>query len=153
MKYAGFWRRFVAYIIDAVLFWVVFVVVIGGALGVTDIELSGTLGDSTSQYSRPATASHDLELLFQFVVLIISWLYFALLESSSRQATLGKMALGIKVTDLDGNRISFGRATGRFFAKIISGIILMIGYIMVAFTAKKQGLHDIIAGTLVIKPA
>ena len=85
--------------------------------------------------------------------MVVSWLYFALLESSPKQATLGKMALGIKVTDLDGNRISFGRATGRFFAKIISGVILMIGYIMAAFTAKKQALHDIIASTLVIKPA
>jgi uncharacterized RDD family membrane protein YckC len=153
MKYAGFWRRFFAYLIDAILFWVVFVVVIGGALGVTDLELSGTVGDSTGQMSRPATASEDTQLLFQLGVLVLSWLYFALLESSPRQGTLGKMALGIKVTDLDGNRITFGRATGRFFAKIISGVILMIGYIMAAFTAKKQALHDIIASTLVIKPA
>ena len=83
----------------------------------------------------------------------MQWLYFALLESSAKQGTLGKMALGIRVTDLDGNRISFGRATGRYFAKFISAIILYIGFIMAAFTAKKQALHDIIASTLVIKPA
>jgi uncharacterized RDD family membrane protein YckC len=153
MKHAGFWRRFLAYIIDAILFWVVFIVVIGGALGVTDFELSGTIGDRTGQMSRPATASEGVQWLFQLIVLVISWLYFALLESSAKQGTLGKMALGIKVTDLDGNRISFGRATGRFFAKIISGVILMIGFIMAAFTAKKQALHDIIASTLVVKPA
>jgi uncharacterized RDD family membrane protein YckC len=72
------------------------------------------------------------------------------MESSSKRATLGKMALGIIVTDLEGKRISFGRATGRFFSKILSGIIIYIGFIMVAFTDKKQGLHDMIAGTLVI---
>lgn len=83
--------------------------------------------------------------------LIASWLYYALMESSHKQATIGKIVLGISVTDLSGNRISFGRATGRYFAKIISGVLLSIGYIMAAFTAKKQTLHDIIASTLVIK--
>ena len=77
------------------------------------------------------------------------WLYFALMESSTRQATLGKMALDMKVTDDEGNRISFGRATGRYFAKILSALILLIGFIMVAFTDRKRGLHDMIAGTLV----
>lgn len=78
------------------------------------------------------------------------WLYFALMESSAYQGTLGKMALGIRVTDLDGGQIDFGRATGRYFAKILSFITLMIGYIMAAFTGKKQALHDIIAGTVVL---
>jgi uncharacterized RDD family membrane protein YckC len=72
------------------------------------------------------------------------------MESSSKQATLGKMALGIIVTDLEGQRISFGKATGRHFSKIVSGIILYIGFIMVAFTEKKQGLHDMMAGCLVV---
>lgn len=78
-----------------------------------------------------------------------SWLYEAFLESSSYQATLGKMIFGMKVTDLYGNRISFARATGRHFAKILSGMILCIGFIMVGLTERKQGLHDMIAGTLV----
>ncbi len=78
------------------------------------------------------------------------WLYFALMESSVKQGTLGKMALGIIVTDANGNRISFGRATGRYFGKIISGAILCIGYIMAGFTEKKQALHDMIAGCLVV---
>ena len=81
----------------------------------------------------------------------MSWLYFALLESSARGATLGKMALSMRVTDLEGRRISFMRATGRYFAKYLSGMILAIGYIMAAFTAKKQALHDMLAGTLVAK--
>ena len=73
------------------------------------------------------------------------------MESSSNQATVGKMALGIQVTDLEGNRISFGKALGRNLAKIISALIFYIGFIMAAFTAKKQALHDMIAGTLVVK--
>jgi uncharacterized RDD family membrane protein YckC len=79
------------------------------------------------------------------------WIYEAAMESSSRQATLGKMALGLKVADEQGRRISFARATGRYFAKIISGMILLIGYIMAGFTARKQALHDMIAGTLVTR--
>ncbi|HEY4678350.1 MAG TPA: RDD family protein, partial [Candidatus Angelobacter sp.] len=75
-------------------------------------------------------------------------LYFALQESSAHQATVGKRAMNIYVTDLQGRRISFGQATGRHFSRVLSSI-LAIGYIMVAFTEKKQGLHDIIAGTLV----
>jgi uncharacterized RDD family membrane protein YckC len=79
------------------------------------------------------------------------WLYYALMESSKNQATVGKLALGLKVTDEKGKRISFGRASGRFFAKILSSIILGIGFLMIAFTEKKQGLHDEIAGCLVVK--
>lgn len=78
-----------------------------------------------------------------------SWLYESWMESSSRQATLGKMIFNMKVTDLNGNRISFARASGRHFAKYLSGLILGIGYIMAGFTDRKQALHDMIAGTLV----
>ena len=79
------------------------------------------------------------------------WLYFSLMESSSWQATLGKKALGLYVTDLEGNRITFARATGRYFAKLISSLTLLIGYIMAGFTEKKQALHDMIAGCLVMR--
>ena len=72
-------------------------------------------------------------------------------ESSVYQATLGKMMLGLRVTDLHGKRISIGRAVGRYFAKILSAVILCIGFIMAAFTQKKQALHDLIAGTLVVR--
>jgi uncharacterized RDD family membrane protein YckC len=78
-----------------------------------------------------------------------SWIYEAAMESSSKQATLGKMVFGMRVTDLAGNRISFARATGRHFAKYISAMILLVGYIMAGFTQNKQALHDMIAGTLV----
>ncbi len=122
--YAGFWRRFLALFIDGII------------LGLISWVL---------------TAMVLPQSIAQWVSALIGWLYFALLESSSSQATLGKTALGMKVTDLSGNRISFGRATGRYFGKIISSLILGIGFIMIAFTAKKQGLHDMLAGTLIVK--
>ena len=81
---------------------------------------------------------------------VAKWLYFALMESY-RGATIGKMAMGIKVTDMEGNQINFLRATGRYFGKIVSGMILLIGYIMAGFTEKKQALHDIMANCLVVK--
>jgi uncharacterized RDD family membrane protein YckC len=129
-EYAGFWIRVIAYIIDAIVLNVVG--------GIVIVILSAIIGDNA------ILASSLIGLLF-------GWLYFAYLESSERQATLGKIALGMVVTDLDGRRISFGQATGRYFAKILSAIILLIGFIMVAFSAKKQGLHDKLANTLVIK--
>lgn len=82
--------------------------------------------------------------------ILINWLYFAIMESSSTQATFGKQALGLIVTDTWGNPISFAKATGRHFGKIISGLIFGIGFFMIAFTEKKQGLHDILAGCLVL---
>ncbi len=86
-----------------------------------------------------------------FIRMLVAWLYFAIMESSNLQATLGKMALGIKVTNLDRNKISFARATGRHFGKYISLAIFGIGFIMIAFTPRHQGLHDILAETLVLK--
>jgi len=83
------------------------------------------------------------------VIIFGSWLYEAFMLSSPYQATLGKMMFGMKVTDLHGNRISFARATGRHFAKWLSGMILCIGFIMVGLTQRKQGLHDLLAETLV----
>jgi uncharacterized RDD family membrane protein YckC len=80
-----------------------------------------------------------------------NWLYHTLMESSRYQATLGKMALGSIVTDMNGARISFARANCRFFGKWVSGAICNIGYLMAAFTEKKQALHDILASTLVIQ--
>jgi uncharacterized RDD family membrane protein YckC len=138
VKYAGFWKRFAAYFLD--------MIIVGSVAWVVSFVIGFIIG-------LMFAGSFESELLLLFlvpVILILDWLYFALMESSSKRATLGKMALGIIVTDLEGKRISFGRATGRFFSKILSGIIIYIGFIMVAFTDKKQGLHDMTAGTLVI---
>jgi uncharacterized RDD family membrane protein YckC len=138
-NYAGFWLRFAAYCIDAIVA-MVFLFVATSLFG-TGMAISPSYSDQVS----PAFWA----LIGIFYLGII--LYFPLMESSKWQATLGKRAVGIRVTDLDGRRIDFGRALGRLFAKIISGIILYIGFIMAGFTDRKQGLHDIIAGTLVIK--
>jgi uncharacterized RDD family membrane protein YckC len=82
---------------------------------------------------------------------LVRWLYYALMESSRNQATVGKLLLNIRVTDMQGRRINFGRATGRHFGKILSGILLGIGYIMAGLTRQKQGLHDILAECLVVR--
>ena len=83
--------------------------------------------------------------------LLMAWLYYALLESSKLQGTLGKVALNIRVTDLGGRRISFARASGRFFGRVLSNLTLGIGYLIQVFTQRRQALHDLLAGTLVVR--
>jgi len=97
-----------------------------------------------SSYARPILAIRLLGLM-------MNWIYYAALESSVWQATIGKKVLGLTVTDLAGNRITFGRASGRFFGMLLSGFILGIGFLMAGFTERKQALHDMIAGCLVIR--
>jgi uncharacterized RDD family membrane protein YckC/type II secretory pathway pseudopilin PulG len=97
----------------------------------------------------PEAAAIALALATTFLAVTGTWLYYALLESSSRQATLGKMLLGLAVSDLSGARIGFGRATGRLFAKFLSGLVLDAGFVMAAFTERKRALHDYLAGTVV----
>lgn len=129
VEYAGFWNRFGAILIDGI--------VIGIPLKIIEVVVGGE--------NEMAT------IIIAIIGLVVRWLYFALQESSPSQATLGKKALGIRVVDIEGDKISFGRASGRYFGKIISGLILTIGYIMAGFTDKKQALHDMMAKTLVIK--
>jgi uncharacterized RDD family membrane protein YckC len=137
---AGFWMRFGAAFIDGLI--------INGPFVVIRLVITG---GSNDYLQDPVGATAMLLLLVNLISIIASWLYFALQESSPHQATLGKRALGIRVTDLNGQRISFGRATGRYFAKIISVLTCFVGYIMAGFTERKQALHDMIAGTLVIR--
>ncbi|HXW55782.1 MAG TPA: RDD family protein [Candidatus Cybelea sp.] len=149
VSYAGFWLRFVAFIIDAiVLQFVRFALTLPFAASLSmRMFMRGRMPMSPEEWAPFAGAFGRLIL----ISIVINWLYFALLESSAWQATLGKKALGLEVTDLAGSRISFARATGRFFAKFLSTMILLIGFIMIGFTQKKQGLHDMVAGTLVIR--
>jgi uncharacterized RDD family membrane protein YckC len=140
-KYASFGIRLLAYIIDSLLLSAVFFP-LGVLLGVM-AAMTGT--DGAEELSTLASAVINLLSIFA------AWLYSAILESSSWQATLGKKIFGIKVTDMSGNRISFGKATGRHFAKFLSSIICAIGFIMAAFTEQKQALHDILASTLVVE--
>ena len=139
--YGGFWIRVVAFIIDGIILRVVVAPVgmIFGGLGMAGM-MSGIPHAGLRILGGGAT-----------IILLVfgSWLYEAFMESSSYQATLGKMIFGMKVTDVNGNRISFERATGRHFAKWLSTIIMCIGFIMVGLTDRKQGLHDLLAGTLV----
>ncbi len=154
IEYAGFWIRFVAYVIDSIIIsFLEFLIVLPilGLFGVKIIELS-TIRDL--EYADPdlyvpifVSAIIGLSLS----VLLITWFYYALLQSGARQATVGKMALRLKVTDVNGERLTFARASLRYFSKILSGLFMMLGYIMVGFTEKKQALHDIIANTYVVR--
>lgn len=130
ISYAGFWKRFIALIVDVII------IVIPSAF-ISVPFMSGAPQGDPGAYAN-------------LIAFMVGWIYYASMESSKKQATLGKMLLGIKVTGMDGERIGFGKATGRHFGKIISGAILWIGYIMAAFTEKKQALHDKMAGCLVI---
>jgi len=149
--YAGFWLRLVAYLIDSVIINVVFfgaALLIGLVLGL----LLGLTGQAVQDGSDSANAIKGIIAAFIYIALIVAvWLYFALMESGAWQATVGKKILGLKVTTMEGRRIGFGQASGRFFGKILSGITFMIGYIMAGFTPRKQALHDMIAGTLVVR--
>jgi uncharacterized RDD family membrane protein YckC len=150
VAYAGFWLRFVALIIDQLLlYFVVMILLLPFAASVG----MGMRGMATGRPPDLQALLPMIHVMFRLALLriIVHWLYYSLLESSAWQGTLGKKALGLEVTELDGSSISFGRATGRFFAKFISWIILGIGFIMAGFTEKKQALHDILAGTLVIR--
>lgn len=157
MTYAGFWKRFAAYLIDALILgvasWIIILPVLGLiGIGASSMEYTEedmmTMDDEAA--AGLAAAMIGASMMLWIVIGAAGWLYFALMESSSKQATLGKMALSIIVTDINGNRLTFGRATGRYFGKILSGLILYIGFIMAAFTEKKQALHDMIAGCLVV---
>ncbi|WP_406656951.1 RDD family protein [Methanolobus sp. ZRKC2] len=148
-EYAGFWKRFFAAIVDNII-----VIVVGGIAAVfLGAVFGGITGSVVGIFASEGFIPTFFSTLLFFIIafyLLIRWLYFAIMESSSYQATFGKQLLSIKVTDMELNRISFWRATLRYFAKILSELIFFIGYLMIGFTEKKQGLHDIIANCLVV---
>ena len=138
MNYANVWKRFVASLIDGIVLYIVQALV-GFVLG---LVIGGAAGED---------GAGAAVLVASVAGIVIGWLYYAIQESSPKQATIGKQAMGLVVTDMNGERVSFVKASIRHFAKFLSAIILMIGYIMAFFTEKKQGLHDMIAGTLVLQ--
>jgi len=153
VEYAGFWIRFLAFIVDNVLIGLVlfgvliplfFLTGFGGLL--SHIHPEEDLNDAgvfviVAFFFLAATAT-----------VVVTWLYHAWMESSEWQATVGKRMLGLVVTDMAGQRVSFGRASGRHFGKIITNMVpLLIGYIMAAFTERRQALHDMMAGCLVLR--
>lgn len=143
--YAGFWKRFAAAIIDGIVTGIGGLVVAGPIIALMILSATSARGEPDMEALGDA-----LDGVANLLGLLLGWIYSAAMESSSLQATLGKMALQIKVTDLDGARVSFGKATGRHFAKFVSALLLFAGFVMAAFTAKKQGLHDMMAGCLVV---
>ncbi|MBU0704662.1 MAG: RDD family protein [Chloroflexi bacterium] len=143
-EYANFWRRAGAMLIDTAIFGIPYLVVIFVFGALAGLLAGGTEAETLSSVLAIGNC------LMQILGLAVFWLYYALMESSPWQATLGKRALSIIVTDLDGNRVSFGRATGRYWAKLLSGLLMGIGYLMALFTEKKQAMHDSLAGCLVI---
>jgi uncharacterized RDD family membrane protein YckC len=152
--YAGFWLRFLAYIIDAIVLGIFQgPILIGGAMmmGLGSAIANLPRGGDLFATGLPPIFAAFLSL-FVLVAIVGGWLYHALLESSEWQATLGKKVLGLAVTDLAGARVSFARVSGRHFAKFISSFIPFgIGYILAGVTEKKQALHDMIAGCLVLR--
>jgi uncharacterized RDD family membrane protein YckC len=134
--YASFWQRAIAFLIDGVI------------LSIINSVITGVFKLPTS-----ITDLQDVQnLLVPFLIaILIGWTYYAIQESSSKRATLGKRAIGLQVTDLNGDRISFWRSTGRYFSAYVSTLLLFIGYLMVPFTPKRQALHDLMAGTVVTR--
>jgi uncharacterized RDD family membrane protein YckC/Tfp pilus assembly major pilin PilA len=127
LPYADFWARLGAFVIDSIVLTLIWVLV------------------------PLAVRAAGLPVWLALLPTFIYFLYYAWFESSSSQATLGKMALGIKVTDMQGERVAFARALGRSLAHLISNFMFFIGYLVSGFTAKRQALHDVIAGTLVVR--
>jgi uncharacterized RDD family membrane protein YckC len=137
IDYAGFWLRVGAYLIDVIVIYAaIFIIAIPFGLDSSMLKEANNSAAFWAGYS---------------VLCLGLFAYFPIMESSKFQATIGKRAVGIIVTGMDGERISLGKALARFFSKILSCIIFYIGFMMAGFTEKKQGLHDMIASTLVVK--
>ena len=141
--YGGFFRRFIAYMIDS------FILVI--PMMALMFLYFGVAGEETIDEMANAESMSGSEIVWNFVFMIIGILYWAWMESSSKQATLGKLVMGLKVTDYQGQRISFGRGVLRSIGRIVSSIILFIGFLLALFTRRKQTLHDLLTKTLVVK--
>ena len=136
--YAGFWRRAAALLVDSIALGIV-----SFPLGLSPAMAVEGDGDAAAMAGRIAAAIVARGLL--------AWIYYAGMESSGWQATLGKRLIGLRVTDTTGARIGFGRATARYFAKILSCMTFGLGFLMAAFTARRQALHDLLADTLVVR--
>ena len=152
--YAGFWKRLAAYILDAIVLYIPGLV-ISSLTGSAAIEASfrqAQLQATGNPQAMLDAINHYLTGMMPAYLLgfVVAWMYYAFCESSAWQATIGKLALGIRVTDLQGRRLTLARSLARYPGMILSSLILGIGFLMVGWTQRKQGLHDMIAGTLVL---
>lgn len=153
MTYAGFWLRFVAFIIDAIIIGIAKWFIIAPILAAVGIASSMSFSDFQNPEDIAAFVAAIMGMLgISWVIgLVLDILYHSFMESSKFQGSIGKMALGIVVVDAAGQKLDFAKAFIRNLCKLISTFTIYIGYVIAAFTEKKQALHDIIGGTLVIK--
>jgi uncharacterized RDD family membrane protein YckC len=153
VEYGGFWLRFLAYLIDGAVILIGICIVAIPLVFLTGFgAFLSDLHPEEDWNERGPWVIFAFVFFFATVSLVVTWLYHALMECSEWQATIGKKVLGLVVTDMEGRRVSFGRATGRHFAKIVTNMVpVFIGYIMAGFTDKKQALHDMIAGCLILR--
>ncbi|MCF8305516.1 MAG: RDD family protein [Ignavibacteriales bacterium] len=162
VKYCGFWKRVAAHLLDQFIIGFALVTLLFPFL-ILFFGISDIFHPSSDQYyiSR-VDFKMDIEMMPELILaisvlvfvifsVIIQWLYYAFFESSQKMSTPGKMILSLRVTDLAQNRISFAKASARYFAKIITGFTFGLGYLMAAFTFRKQTLHDMITGCVVIE--
>lgn len=142
--YGGFFRRLIAYFIDNMILLVVGVALLGIYFAVA--------GDFSSlEQTEVESATNTFDLIVNIVGFIMGLFYWAVMESSSRQATVGKIVMRLAVTDYQGQRITFARGVGRYFGRLLGIIILFLGFLMALVTRRKQTLHDILTKTLVVK--
>jgi uncharacterized RDD family membrane protein YckC len=149
-RYAGFWIRFVAFIIDTIIVSVVSTIItlpLRLMLGFSTVTIAQSQDPSQALAMLPALlGAAGLSILITFIIGVSYEAYFV----SAKGGTIGKLALGLQIIRLDGSRLSAGQAAGRYFARILSGIILYIGFIMAGFDPEKRALHDRICNSLVI---
>ncbi len=154
--YAGLGRRLIAWVVDTVIILLIGIIVVSffnlanGIKYAYYIVVQHAPVSELTESGAADAAIVPIIAAFGTLFVIIPWLYYASFESSRSQATPGKLLVGTVVTDLEGNKPTFARVTLRHFAKFISALIIFIGFLMIGFTKKKQGLHDKIAGCLVL---
>lgn len=142
-NYAGFWLRLVAAVIDGIIMTLIVLIpayIVGYMFG-------ESMARNAPVYEIEAAA----ETIGNLIGIVVGWLYYTLMESSKHQATFGKKILGIRVVDMNGGRIGFGKANGRYFGKFLSFLTLLFGHFMMGWTKKKQALYDKMAGCLVVR--
>jgi uncharacterized RDD family membrane protein YckC len=155
IAYAGFWRRAAAYLIDLVILTTVQATLLLAVLFLMPQAFDSI--DLRNAHESSRAFAWDFVALAQnlgnvwLVSAALTWAYYSILESSPARATIGKAALGLFVGDLHGDPISFLRASMRYWLKVFSSLLLMTGWLMAAFTPRKQALHDLLAGTLVLR--
>ncbi|HET6602886.1 MAG TPA: RDD family protein [Xanthomonadaceae bacterium] len=158
---AGFWKRYAAYFLDAllvnfassvlttILAPLLLADLFGPMLALLDPAAPPAIEDLQALMWALADRAPWLAAVSLAAYVVLAWPYFALMESSAQQATVGKLAVGIRVTDFEGRRIGFGRASARFFATTLSWLTLNLGHALAAWTPHKRALHDYVAGTRV----